>query len=189
MKKLDKNFNLIVGGYGGQGILTIAEIIAQAALKHKYDVKQSELHGLAQRGGALDCHVRFGSKIHSPVVMKGDADLIIALEALEALRASYWANKETVFIVNAKAFRSSLSLQDIVKKLKKISKKVYVVDADAIVKKETGNITGTNIFMLGYALKKKALPFKKEKLWEAIEERIRPQFLEENKKVFNKAFK
>ncbi|MCX8194102.1 MAG: indolepyruvate oxidoreductase subunit beta [Candidatus Pacearchaeota archaeon] len=185
----EKEFNLIVAGYGGQGILTIAEIIARAAFKQGYDVKQSELHGLAQRGGALDCHVRFGKKIYSPIVMKSGANLIIALEALEALRACYWANSDTTIILNSKTFRSSLTLTKILREIKKITKKVYIVDADNIVKKATGSITGANIFLLGYALKKKVLPLKKEAVWQAIKEKIKPQFLEENKKVFEIAIK
>lgn len=189
MKKEKKEFNLIVAGYGGQGILTIAEIVAMAAFKQGYDVKQSELHGLAQRGGALDCHVRFGKKIYSPLVMKGSADLIIALEALEALRACYWANSSTVVILNSKTFRSYLTFKEILTKIKKITKKVYIVDADNIVKKAVGSTTSANIFLLGYALKKKFLPLKKEIVWQAIKEKIRPQFLEENKKVFDIAFK
>ena len=91
----EKTFNLIVTGYGGQGVLTITKIITTAAMLQGYDVKEAELHGLAQRGGSLDCHVRFGSKVYSPIVPRGKADLIISLESLEALRACYWANENT----------------------------------------------------------------------------------------------
>ncbi|UZE93884.1 MAG: indolepyruvate oxidoreductase subunit beta [Candidatus Pacearchaeota archaeon] len=184
-----KPFNLIVVGYGGQGILTLTDIISKAALKQGYDVKEAELHGLAQRGGSLDCHVRFGGGIHSSLIPRAKADLIIALEALEALRACYWVNKNTVVLINSKIFRSSLNMKKILREIKKFTRKIYVVDADEIVKKETGNILGVNIFMLGYALKKKLLPLKKENVWKAVEERIRKRFLQENRKIFEKSFK
>lgn len=185
MKK--ENFNVLIAGYGGQGILTIADIIAHAALKQGYDVKESEMHGLAQRGGSLECHVRFGRQIDSPIIPRGSADVIIALDALEALRACYWANKKTIILVNEKIFNSSIDVQKIISEMKKFAR-VYSVDADAIVEKETGDIFSVNIFMLGYAVKHGLLPFSREKVWSAIQEKIRKNLLEGNKKVFDRAF-
>lgn len=185
----NKTFNLIISGYGGQGIITIAEIIAKAAMSEGYEAKESELHGLAQRGGSLDCHVRFGTHVYSPLVERGCADLIISLEALEALRSCYWANKNTNFLINAKTFNSPWSLDQIMAKVKQFTSKIYMVDADKIVEKMTGDITMVNTFILGYALKHGLLPLKKEAVWQAIAERIRPQFIEINKKVFAEAFK
>jgi len=185
----DKTFNTIISGYGGQGVLMIAEIIANAALRRGYDVKEAELHGLAQRGGSLECHVRFGKKVYSPLVMRGNADLIISLETLEALRACYWANKDTDILLNKKTFNTPFSAEQLVAKIKKVTKKISIVDADAAVEKLTGDIISANIFMLGLAVKKGLLPLKKEDVWKAIAEKVRPQFLEENKKVFTAAFK
>lgn len=200
-------FNLIVAGYGGQGVLSLSNILAKAALKQGYETKESELHGLAQRGGSLNCHIRFINdeinkgmnkdknsnaykpiSIYSPVITKGKADLIITLESLEALRACYWANKNTKILINAKTFRTSINLNKILEKIKKITKNVYIIDADKIVKEITNDIMDVNIFMLGYAIKKKFLPIKKQNAWQAIEERINKIFLKENKKVFDKAF-
>jgi indolepyruvate ferredoxin oxidoreductase beta subunit len=186
---MKKTFNLIISGYGGQGIITIAEIIAKAAMSEGYEAKESELHGLAQRGGSLDCHVRFGEKVYSPLVGRGNADLIISLEALEALRSCYWANEKTAILVNSKAFNSPLSLDQIMAKIKQFTSKIYTIDADKIVEKMTGDITMVNTFILGYALKYGLLPLKKEGVWKAIAERIRPQFIDINKKVFDEAFK
>ncbi len=183
------NFNLIVAGYGGQGILTATEIIVGASLKEGNDVRETELHGLAQRGGSLDCHVRFGKKIFSPLVSRGEADLIIAFEAVEALRACYYANKETIVILNSKVFRSESKLKEIVAKIEKVAKKAYVIDADKIVRAETGAITGTNIFLLGYALGKGAIPLKKESILQSIKENIRPRFIDENMRLLEKGEK
>lgn len=182
-------FNLIIVGYGGQGILTATEIVTGACLKEEYDVTETELHGLAQRGGSLDCHIRFGKKILSPLISRGEADLIIAFEALEALRACYYANQNTTVILNSKVFRSASNLKDIVAKIGKITKKIHVIDADKIVRTDTGAITGTNIFLLGCALGKKALPLKKESILQSIKENIRPRFLEENTRLFEKGEK
>ena len=100
MKK--KNFNIIISGVGGQGLITITKILAKAALIDGFDVKTSELHGLSQRGGSVETAIRFGHKIDSPLIRQGGADLIISLELQEALRACYYASKDskTMFLIN-----------------------------------------------------------------------------------------
>lgn len=191
-----KTFNLIVTGYGGQGILTLAEIIGKVALMEGYDVKQAEIHGLAQRGGTLQCHVRFGEKVYSPLVKKGCADLIISLDALEALRACYYASKErTIVLTDEKILypipmpQKTVGIDEILKNIEKFAKKVEIVKASEIVKNLTGEVAMSNIFILGYSIRKGFLLLKKEFALKAIEKRIRPQFLEANKKVFEEAFK
>jgi indolepyruvate ferredoxin oxidoreductase beta subunit len=191
-----KVFNLVVVGYGGQGVLSLAEIIERAALKEGFDVKGVELNGLVQRGGSLQCHVRFGEKVFSPMVRKSGADLIIALEALEGLRACYYASKEKTVLLTDKRVLSPLPMEEekfdseeLISQIKKFVKKVETVEASKIVEKLTGDIAMSNVFMLGYSIAKKLLPIKKESAWEAVSERIRPQFLETNKKVFEEAFK
>ena len=184
-----KKFDLIIMGYGGQGVLTLAEIISRAALKQGYDVKEAELHGLAQRGGSVNCHVRFGKKISSPLITRGSADLIISLDAVEALRACYWANAKTSVLTNSKIFRVKADLNDILNKIKKITKNLHVVDADDIIKKLEHQNMMINIFILGYAISKGLLLLKKEFVWQAIEDKINKRFLEQNKKVFEEGFK
>jgi len=190
-----KEFNMIIVGVGGQGILTLMNVIAEAALKEGCDVKTSELHGLAQRGGSVPCHVRFGKKIYSPLVMEGEAHLIIALEPMEALRASYFGSREngTSFLVNnyrmiplsVPVIKAKYpSLRKIVEGLKYFSTKVIVVNASDIVKRETGNIVSTNIYMLGYALLRKLIPLRKRSIIKGIEEIIPKKYLEVNKRIF-----
>ncbi len=87
---MEQTTNLIFAGVGGQGVLLIAEITALAAVAAGHDVKQTEVHGVSQRGGSVESHVRFGPVVHSPLVSLGQADVVIGLEKLEALRfASY----------------------------------------------------------------------------------------------------
>lgn len=81
--------NLIFAGVGGQGVLLIAELAAETALRAGHDVKQTEVHGVSQRGGSVESHVRFGAEIHSPLVMAGEADVVVGLEKLEALRFAH----------------------------------------------------------------------------------------------------
>lgn len=190
MEKMTKKekFDIVIAGYGGQGVLSLAEIIANAALKQGYNVKESELHGLAQRGGSLECHIRIGKQINSPIVTRGNADLIIAFDSLEAFRACYWANNRTAVLTNKKAFRSSMEIGEIFAKIAKIAK-LYTINADEIVEKITKDIIAVNIFMLGYAIKKRLLPLKKNLVWKAISEKIRPVFINETRKVFEVAFR
>lgn len=190
-----KEFNIVVAGVGGQGVITLMRVIAEAALKQGYDVKTSELHGLAQRGGSVPCHIRFGNKIYSPLVMEGEAHLIIGLEPLEALRACYFGSKEnkTTFLVNSYSIiplsvpiikERYPSLSRIVENLKRFSARVITLNASEIVKKETGNIISTNIYMLGYASSRNLIPLKREFLLESIEDITPRRYLESNKKVF-----
>ncbi|MDD5133616.1 MAG: 2-oxoacid:acceptor oxidoreductase family protein [Candidatus Nanoarchaeia archaeon] len=186
--------DIIITGYGGQGVLTIAEVIAKAALSQGYNISQTELHGLAQRGGSLQCHIRISDKkINSELILVGSADLIIALDPLEALRACYWANPNTTILINYKTSKpylvEELSPESLITKIKKFSKKIEIVKADDIVEKLTGNIMDANTYILGYALKKNILILNKDKIWKSITDKIRPEFIESNKKVFNEALK
>ena len=190
-----KEFNVVITGTGGQGIITLMRIIAEAALRQGYDVKTSELHGLAQRGGPIPCHIRFGEKIYSPIIMEGEAHLIIGLEPLEALRSSYYGSKEnkTVFLVNNYSIIPLYvfvtkeiypSLDEIVETLGKFSTRVITLNAYGTVKEAIGNIIPTNIYMLGYAVYKRLIPLEERFVLEGIEEIVPKKYLEVNKKVF-----
>lgn len=190
-----KEFNIVICGIGGQGVITLANVIAESALLQGYDVKTSELHGLAQRGGTIQSHIRFGDKIYSSLVLKGEAHLVIGLELLETLRACDYGSKEskTVFLIdNYRIIPLSVSvlgekyqsLKEIVKKLKLFSKKVITLNAAETVKKEIGNVVSTNIFMLGHISSKKLIPIKKKFLLEGIKKIVPEKYSEMNKKVF-----
>jgi len=190
-----KEFNIVISGTGGQGVLTLQNIIAEAAVRQGYDVKTSELHGLSQRGGGISSHIRFGDKIYSPLVLEGEANLAIGLEPLEALRVCYYASKKnkTVFLINSERIlpisvtvlkEKYPSLKEIKKILAGFSSKVIILDASGAVKKETGDVLATNIFLLGYACGKKLIPIKKEMILEVMKELIPEKYFESNKRVF-----
>ena len=133
MPKNLEQFNIVIVGTGGQGQITLLQILAEAAVIEGYDVKTSELHGLSQRGGSVEVHIRFGKKIYSPMVAQGKADLILGLEMQEALKGNYYANKETKFLINQFIIpiplRKPLSEKEISANLKKINKNITVVPA------------------------------------------------------------
>jgi indolepyruvate ferredoxin oxidoreductase beta subunit len=96
---MDKVYNFMFVGVGGQGSLLIAEITSIAATQCDYDVKQTEVHGVSQRGGSVETHIRFGKRVYSPMVTPGEADAVVSLEKLEALRFAHYVNTETGFIL------------------------------------------------------------------------------------------
>ncbi len=100
MTCVDVITNILVCGIGGQGVMTAAEILAQAAMAVGCDVKKSEVAGMAQRGGVVTSHVRFGRKVHSPVITPGSADILLAFEAAEAARWSDFLRPGGVAMVN-----------------------------------------------------------------------------------------
>lgn len=98
---MSKVYNLMYAGVGGQGSLLMANITSMAAVQAGYDVKQTEVHGVSQRGGSVETHVRFGGKVYSPVVTPGQADVVIGLEKLEALRFAHYIDPDSgVILVN-----------------------------------------------------------------------------------------
>lgn len=92
--------NILIAGVGGQGAVLVSELLAQAALAAGHDVKQGEFHGVAQRGGAVFSHVRFGDRVYSPVARQGEVDYLLALEKLEALRYAHFLKPDGTIIVN-----------------------------------------------------------------------------------------
>jgi indolepyruvate ferredoxin oxidoreductase beta subunit len=194
-----KEFNIVLTGVGGQGVLTLGMIIAEAALNQGYDVRTTELHGLAQRGGSIPFHIRFGKKMYTPLVLEGEADLIISLEPLEALRSCYYGSKQhkTIFLIdNDPVVPLSVSvlgetypsIKEIESSLKDFSKKVISLNASEIVKKETGSEIAANIYLLGYAVGKKLIPLKEKLIIQTMAE-LSPKYFETNKKVFELGIK
>ena len=143
----------------------------------------------------IDADSRYGKKIHSPLVMEGEAHLIIGLEPLEALRACYFGSKEneTTFLVNNYKIipitvpilkQKYPNLNKIFENLKHFSSKVIVINASEIVKKEIGSIIPTNIFILGYTISKELMPLKRKCVLEAVEDIVPEKYLDLNRRVF-----
>ena len=187
-----KNYNIILVGYGGQGVVTLAEILAQAALAAGLDVKQAELHGLAQRGGSLECHLRIGEKVLSPLITRAEADLIIGLELLETLRAGYYADpNRTTIIVNHRYWApdplkvETKKGEAILNGLHKLTKNLKLVEAEKFLTENNLNLSMANTLMLAMVVKQKTLPVSEEQILNALRAKIKPQFLAANQKIFD----
>lgn len=189
-------YNVIVAGIGGQGILTLAGIIGRAAAMSGYEVKGSELHGLAMRFGATNCHIRFGKDIHSPLVTKASADLIVAMEPLEACRVAYYAGPQTVFVLDKKEIKPLYMYLDrmnyppigkIIAALGKFAKNVIAVDASEKSKEITGSMVEANSYLLGKIVAHRLLPLKRKYIEDAMEEVLHAKMLTLNKKVYQAA--
>jgi len=185
-----KNFSILISGTGGQGLITLTQIIAEAAVIEGYDVKTSELHGLSQRGGSVQTHIRFGDKVYSPLISPGRADLILGLEIAEALRNINFANSKTIVLTNEYqlAYPGSPNTDEVVKKIKLLFKgKKHFVPASEICEKELGKEVVSGIYLLSYAVHKKLIPIKSNSVLKAIIKTVPAKYLGLNKKAFNLA--
>jgi len=191
MAKKVNQFNIVIVGTGGQGLITLLQVLAEASIIEGYDVKTSELHGLSQRGGSVEVHIRFGETIFSPLVSRLRADLIFALETQETLKALYFADKKTVFLINkyliSIPFQKTISEKEILKILRKFIQKIELIPAAEICQKELGTNVVAGIYLLSLAFFKKLIPLKPTSILEAIKKIIPEKYLELNLKTFNLA--
>lgn len=187
--------NILIVGVGGQGALTTAAILARAALKSKINVLTAETHGMAQRGGSVEVHVRMG-KVFSPLIPLCDADVMIALEPSEALRYSNYLNENSKVILNSKAIippsvttgkAEYPDLDTIINELKKITNDVHVVDASSIAE-ELGAIQATNVVVIGMLAKLVDLPINYETLEDSLKEVLPEKLHEINLKALNAGY-
>jgi len=195
--KINKNFNVIIAGTGGQGLITAGRILAKAIFLEKKEIKMSELHGLSQRGGSVVIHLRMGKNIYSPLINRGEADLILVLEKREIFSSLYFASKSkgTIFLIND-CLVPSPSLPNFNPsndKIKKIingfSKKIIFIPASKIMKEKLGKEIVSSIFLISFASFKNLIPVKPKSILKAIKESIPKKYLDINVKAFNLAEK
>ena len=183
--------NVMIVGVGGQGTLLTSRIIGKAALAAGLDVKISEVHGMAQRGGSVVTFVRFGEKVREPVVEEGDADVIIAFERLEALRYAHFLKKDGVLVVNdcridpmTVVIGAAEYPENIIETLEK-EHTVYTIDGQKKAL-ELGNSKVLNSVVLGFA--SKSIGFDKDEWLKVIESTVPPKTIEINKSAFVKGY-
>ena len=179
--------NIMVVGVGGQGTLLTSRIIGKVALEAGYDVKLSEVHGMAQRGGSVVTFVRYGEKVYEPVVEEGCVDVLISFERLEAQRYAHFLKKDGIIIVNdckiepmtvvigAKTYPEGI--------IEKLSAKytVYTIDAGELAK-EIGNSKVLNTIVLGLAAKH--IGFSEEEWINVVTATVPPKTIDVNTKAF-----
>ena len=187
--------NIVLTGVGGQGVITAANILGKAALKAGLNVFVSEVHGMAQRGGSVNCTVRMGD-VYGPLVANGTADAIVSTEPIEALRYINYSNNNTKIITDINPvipFTVSVgsvkypSLDKVFSELRK-NGELYKIDANKIAT-DVGNIITKNIVLLGSLAATDVLPFKSDLLLSTILENVPSKFKEINRKAFQEGVK
>lgn len=183
--------NVMIVGVGGQGTLLASRILGGITRQAGFDVKISEVHGMAQRGGSVVTYVRYGDQVAEPIVEEGCADVLIAFERLEALRYAHFLKKDGVIIVNDQrmdpmpvAIGMAQYPENIIENLKE-KHRVVAVDAQALAL-EIGNARVFNTVIIGVTAKR--MDFAKEDWIRVIEETVPPKTVEINKKAFEAGY-
>ena len=155
MKKNSNVKSILIAGVGGQGILRASDILCLVMMEIGLDVKKSEVHGMAQRGGCVTSHVRYGQKVYSPIAKKGDIDILVSFEKLETLRyLDFMKPNGTVVINQVELYPPSVNLGDakyphnIIELVNQTFKTVKVVNARDIAV-QAGNVRAENTVLLG----------------------------------------
>lgn len=179
--------NIMIVGVGGQGTLLTSRILGGITVAAGYDVKLSEVHGMAQRGGSVVTFVRYGEKVAEPIVEEGQADVLIAFEMLEALRYAHYLKKDGAIVVNEHRIdpitvvTGMANYPENVLEILESEHKVFKVNAmEAALK--LGNAKVFNIIVLGVAARH--MDFSKEAWLDVIEKTVPPKTVEINKKAF-----
>lgn len=153
-------FNIVIAGVGGQGVLLASKVLAESALASGMDVKQNEVHGMAQRGGSVISFVRIGKEVFSPVVIPGTADILISFEPLEALRYVHYLKPGGMLVynkitINPSTVASGLATYpaDVEEQIKKACPDALGINALSIAR-EAGNAKAVNMVMVGAVMKK-----------------------------------
>ena len=183
-----KTKNVMIVGVGGQGSLLASKLLGALLISEGYDVKVSEVHGMSQRGGSVVTYVRYGDKVYSPVIAKGEADFIVSFEKIEAARYCENLKKDGKIIVNSQMIDPMPVItgaaqypEDVLEELK--AKGVFVDEIDALsLAREAGNAKSVNIVLMGRLAK--YFDIAHDKWVEAIKATVKPQFVDVNLKAF-----
>ena len=180
--------SIMIVGVGGQGSLLASRLIGNVLLSQGFDVKVSEVHGMSQRGGSVVTYVKYGDRVNSPVIEKGEADIIISFEQLEAARWLPFLKKGGHLVTSTQQIDTmpvitgaAVYPENIIEKLK--AQGVDDVAADALtLAEEAGNPKASNVVLMGVVSTKMGFG---EEVWiKALEECVPPKFIELNKKAF-----
>lgn len=184
--------NIMLVGVGGQGTLLASRVLGNVALKSGYDVKVSEVHGMSQRGGSVVTYVKMGEKVYSPLVEKGEADIILAFEKLEAMRWAEYLREGGNLVVNEQEINPMPVItgkakypDSIIDKLKKKLGNVISIDALKIAR-ECGNIKAVNMVLIG--LMAASTEIRREMWLDAMKEVIPQKLLDINIRAFETGY-
>lgn len=181
--------NIMIVGVGGQGSLLASKLLGHVLVSQGYDVKVSEVHGMSQRGGSVVTYVRFGEKVYSPIIDKGQADVIISFEKLEAARYMEYLKKDGKIVVSNQEIEpmpvitgAAVYPENLIEKMKAAGADVDDMDALSLAK-QAGSIKAVNIVLMGRV--SKYFPEISEEAWlTSLEACVPAKFVEMNKKAF-----
>ncbi|MDL2217410.1 indolepyruvate oxidoreductase subunit beta [Christensenellaceae bacterium OttesenSCG-928-M15] len=185
---------IVIVGVGGQGTLLASKILGSIALDNNYDVRVSEVHGMSQRGGSVVTYVRMSAdeKVYSTIVEQEQADVVLAFEKLEALRALPYVKEDGTMIVNTQELMPMPVIigaaeypQDAMERINAGAKNVIALDATGIAQ-ECGTFKAANVVLLGVVAQK--LPFSYESWMKAIETNVKEKFIDMNKEAFKRGY-
>ena len=179
---------IMIVGVGGQGTLLASRILGNTVINEGYDVKVSEVHGMSQRGGSVVTYVKYGKEVFSPIIGKGEADIILAFEMLEAYRAMPYLKEGGKLIVNTQEIDPMPVITGAAEYPEnigeKLAEKVDVSLVDALsAAKEAGNFKAVNVVLIGVMAKSTDIPY--EKWVETIKTTVPEKFMEVNLKAFD----
>ena len=184
----DKVTNILIVGVGGQGTVLTSRVVAQVAVQLGFDVKVSEIHGMAQRGGSVVSQVRYGKKVYSPTVKKGDADIILAFEKIEAARWLDYLKPNGMVIINNERVNPLPVMSGAVQypdeihtKIAQIFANTFIIDASKIAE-HCGNIRAANVVLVGFL--SAAVGISAEEVEKAIAEIVPQKALQVNLQAF-----
>lgn len=180
--------NIMIVGVGGQGTLLASKVLGRMLLSQGYDVKVSEVHGMSQRGGSVVTYVRYGSKVYSPVIDKGEADIILSFELLEAARWVEFLRPEGVIITNSQQINPMPVImgaaeypQSLTEKIRAAGLRIEAIDALSLAR-EAGTPRAVNLVLMGMLSRRFDFP---EQGWmEVIEKTVPAKFLDINRQAF-----
>jgi indolepyruvate ferredoxin oxidoreductase, beta subunit len=195
MKDKNKVTNIFLSGVGGQGTILASNVLTEVFVDAGYDVKKSEVHGMAQRGGDVTTHFRFGKKVYSPLIKAGDVDFLLSFELLEALRYINWVKSDGKIIINKQeVFPPSVNLgmAKYPKEVDKVFKKYYKENVHMLngldIATKLGNAQAANVVLIGAF--SNFFPEIKEEAWiKAIKGLLKEKLHELNIKAFREGRK
>jgi indolepyruvate ferredoxin oxidoreductase, beta subunit len=190
MSQNNRVYNVLIVGVGGQGIILASDVLGRAAAHHGYDVKKNEIHGMAQRGGSVSSHIRFGKTVSSPIIKMGEADVLLSFEQIETLRYFPFLSEKGNVIVNDQKILPPAVFTgkqdyppDVLGKIKEKVPAAVIVNG-AQVAEEIGNPRVVNVIFLG--ILSKFLDMQPETYEQVLKESLKPKLVDINLKAFHK---
>ncbi len=190
-------FNLFLSGVGGQGLMLLSETIGRACSKSGKKIITGEQHGLSQRSGSIYVHLRIGEDAHSPLISPGESDLMVSLEAIEALRNIQYLDEEAPIISSDRLMHhpmetsklvqeekeSYITLDEISEKLEEVTSNIYFIDSLGLAEK-AGNVRTENVVLLGAVSTIPTFPLERDVLKEVVKETVPEKTIDVNLEAF-----